>query len=66
MKYIELCVLSKTKLGKTGIIKHKINTGENKPIKSKSYRTDNEKKKIIKNEIEKMEKSGIIKMSYSP
>src|SRR5436853_243688 len=66
IKYEKLCALSTTKLGKTGIIKHKINTGENKPIISKPYKTNDEKKEIIRNEIEKMEKSGIIKRSYSP
>ena len=65
-KYIELLALSKTRLGKTGIIKHKINTGEHEPIAGKPYRTNDEKKKIIKEEIEKMEKSGIIRKSYSP
>src|SRR6185436_7581238 len=55
--YGELCALSTTKLGKTGIIKHKINTGEHEPIAGKPYKTNDEKKKIIKEEIEKMEKA---------
>src|SRR2546430_11478252 len=66
LNYGELCALSTTKLGKTGIIKHKIDTGEHEPIAGKPYKTNDEKKKIIKEEIEKMEKSGIIRRSYSP
>ena len=66
LNYGELCALSTTKLGKTGIIKHKIDTGEHEPIAGKPYKTNDEKKKIIKEEIEKMEKAGIIIKSYSP
>src|SRR3989440_2193439 len=66
LNYGELCALSTTKLGKTGIIKHKIDTGEHEPIAGKPYKTNDEKKKIIREEIEKMEKSGIIRRSYSP
>src|SRR6266511_3281438 len=66
LSYGELCALSTTKLGKTGIIKHKIDTGEHEPIAGKPYKTNDEKKKIIREEIEKMEKSGIIRRSYSP
>src|SRR2546421_3442906 len=66
LNYGELCALSTTKLGKTGIIKHKIDTGEYEPIAGKPYKTNDEKKKIIKEEIEEMEKSGIIRRSYSP
>ena len=66
LNYGELCALSTTKLGKTGIIKHKIDTGEHEPIAGKPYKTDDNKKKIIKEEIEKMEKAGIIRKSYSP
>ena len=65
-EYRDLCALSTTKLGKTGVIKHRVDTGEHEPIAGKPYRTNDEKKKIIKDEIEKMETSGIIRKSYSP
>src|ERR1041385_688611 len=61
LNYGELCALSTTKLGKTGVIKHKINTGEHEPIAGKPYKTDDNKKKIIKEDIEKLEKPGIIR-----
>src|SRR5206468_4756196 len=41
--------------------------GSHEPIKGKPYRVDNEdKRNIIKNEIEKMEKAEVIRKSYSP
>src|SRR5438132_1525757 len=40
LNYGELCALSTTKLGKTGIIKHKIDTGEHEPIAGKPYKTN--------------------------
>ena len=32
-KYREICAISNTKLGKTNIVKHNINTGNHLPIK---------------------------------
>jgi len=66
MEYKELLALSKTKLGKTGIVKHRINTERSEPIAGKPYRTDEEKKKIIKEEIQKMEEAGVIRKSDGP
>ena len=66
-KYRDLCVINTAELGRTDIVRHRINTGDHGPIKGKPYRVDNEdKRKIIKNEIEKMEKAGVIRKSYSP
>jgi hypothetical protein len=65
-QYKNTCALSTTKLGKTHVIKHTIETGNHKPITSKPYKTTLENKKIIKEEITKMLKEGIIKESCSP
>ena len=65
-KYKDLCALSTTKLGRTHIVKHEINTGDNRPIASKPYKTTSENKKIIKQELEKIEKDGVIRSSHSP
>src|SRR3989440_586046 len=66
-KYRDLCVINTAELGRTDIVRHRINTGDHGPIKGKPYRVDNEdKRKIIKNEIEKMEEAGVIRKSYSP
>src|ERR1043165_5449033 len=59
-KYKEICAISNTKLGKTNIVKHSVNTGNHLPIKQQPYKTNTEKKKVIKNEIDKMLKDGII------
>jgi len=34
-KYKEICAISSTKLGKTNVVKHKINTGNHEPITQK-------------------------------
>ena len=34
-KYKEICAISDTKLGRTNIVKHEINTGNHKPIAQK-------------------------------
>src|SRR5579859_7876293 len=65
-EYKEICALSNSKLGQTNIIKHRINLESHEPIASKPYNVTIEKKKIIKDEIEKMEKAGVIRKSYSP
>jgi len=65
-KYKDVCVIDGTKLGKTNIVKHRVNIGDNKPIAQKPYKTNDEKKKVIKEEIDKMLKEGIIKESHSP
>ena len=65
-EYRRLCVMSNTPLGQTDIITHRINTGDHTPIQQKYYRVDEKKKKIIKDEIEKMEKAGVIRKSYGP
>jgi len=65
-KYRDICSIEGTKLGRTNIVKHRINTGNNEPIKSQPYKTNQEKKRIIKEEIDKMIKDGVIKKSWSP
>jgi len=65
-KYREICAISSTKLGKTNIVKHKINTGNHKPIAQKQFRADKKRRRIIKEEINKMLKDGIIKKSEGP
>src|SRR6266496_3888668 len=65
-KYKSTIALSKTKLGRTGIVKHKINTGDNPPIAQRYYRTTPANKKIIEDEIEKMLRDGVIRKSEGP
>jgi hypothetical protein len=65
-KYENIFVKDKNELGKCGFVKHKINTGNAKPIKLPKYRAVGKRKKIIKEEIDKMLKKGVIKKSTSP
>ena len=64
--YKSICAISQTKLGRTHVVEHEIATGSHKPISSKPYKASPENKKIIKEELKKMEKDGIITQSYSP
>src|SRR6266498_463771 len=65
-KYKEICAISSTKLGKTNVVKHKINTGDHEPIAQKQFRADKKRTIIIKEEVDKMLKDGIIKKSEGP
>jgi len=65
-KYSEICAISDTKLGRTNIVKHRINTGDNKPVSRKPYRANEEKEKMIKEELDKMIKDGVVRESESP
>lgn len=56
----------KDDLGRTDIAKHKINTGDTPPIKQAPRRLPLSKKEIMKTEIDRMLKQGIIEPSQSP
>ena len=64
-KYSEICAISNTKLGRTNIVKHRINTGDHKPVSRKPYRANEEKEKMIKEELDKMIKDGVVRESES-
>lgn len=53
-------------LGKTNILKHSINVGENVPIRSRPYRTPHALKGEITSHVENMLKEDIIRPSKSP
>ena len=57
---------SENEIGKTNLIKHKINTGFSKPVKQPPYRVPSFVRNQIDNEVEKMLKNGIIRESNSP
>ena len=52
-------------LGKCGIVKHKIDTGVERPIKQHAYQRPLAKKKVIQQEVEKMLEQGAIRESSS-
>src|SRR5215211_3337465 len=62
----DIFIKGKYEIGKTNVIKHIINTGDEKPIKQKARRLSVKKKEIEKEYIEEMLKKGIIRKSKSP
>ena len=62
----DVCASSQMDIGRTNILKHDINTGNNAPIAKQAYRSNPVKKIFIENEIKDMEKRGIIRKSKSP
>ena len=65
-KYKDIFVTKKSELGKCGIVKHRIDTGDAKPIKQRAYRASGKDKELIQEEIKKMLEKGVIEKSTSP
>src|SRR5213080_3332938 len=61
----DIFIKGKYEVGRTNMVKHTIDTGEEKPIKQKA-RLSVKEKEIEKEHIEKMLKKGIIRKSKSP
>ena len=61
-----LCAKSQTEIGRTNIIKHKIEIGDARPISQAPYRLNPNNRMFLRNEIVNMEKNGIIQKSSSP
>jgi hypothetical protein len=59
-------VKSKNELGKCGIVKHQMDTGDAKPIKQRFYRVSGKDKQIVEEEVKKMLEKGVIRKSKSP
>ena len=57
----DICAASQMDIGRTNILKHKINTENNSPIAKQAYKSNPVKKEFIENEIDDMEKRGIIR-----
>ena len=66
MKHKDVFAKNKTDLGRTDIVKHKINTGTAAPVKQHPRRLPLSKKELVREEISKMLKQGIIEPSQSP
>lgn len=64
-KHIKVFAKSKTDLGKTNIVSHKINTGDARPIKQQPRRIPLHKKEAARQEVQRMLKAGIIEPSSS-
>src|SRR3989441_285868 len=62
----DIFIKGKYEVGRTNMVKHTIDTGEEKPIKQKARRLLVKEKEIEKEHIEEMLKKGIIRKSKSP
>src|SRR5256886_222999 len=62
----DIFIKEKYEVGRTNVVKHTIDTGEEKPIKQKARRLSVKEKEIEKEHIEEMLKKGIIRKSKSP
>ena len=62
----DICATSQMDIGRTSILKHEINTGNNTPVAKQAYRANPVKRQFIEQEIEDMERRGIIRKSKSP
>ncbi|UYV74813.1 hypothetical protein LAZ67_12001112 [Cordylochernes scorpioides] len=58
--------LFSSRLGRTNLAKHRIDTEDAKPIKHKPYRVSAKERGIIKDQIDEMLTEGIIRPSSSP
>src|SRR5688500_12343065 len=62
----DIFIKEKYELGRTNVVKHTIDTGNEKPIKQKARRLAAKEKEIEKEHIEEMLKKRIIQKSKSP
>lgn len=66
LKHQQVLLKNNEKLTATMVIKHKINTKDNEPVYTKSYRYPHHFKNDVENQIKEMLENGIIRHSTSP
>ena len=66
MKHKDVFAKNKTDLGRTDIVKHKINTGTAAPVKQNPRRLPLSKRELVREDISKMLEQGIVQPSQSP
>ena len=65
-EFSDVFALSDAELGCTNLVKHSIDTGENRPFRRQPYRTPIVRREVISQMTEDMTKQGIIQPSMSP
>jgi hypothetical protein len=65
-KYEDVFSKGNGDIGKTEILKMKIDTGDAQPIKQRAYRYTKEQKEDISKQVKELLETGIIQRSYSP
>jgi len=62
---VDLFIWESDQFGKTNVITHTIDTGNASPLKQRFYRTSYKNQEFIKEEIDRLLKSGLIQPSRS-
>ena len=62
----DICASGQLDIGRTKLLKHKINTENSQPVAKPAYKSNPIKKEFIEKEINDMEQRGIIRKSMSP
>lgn len=65
-EYRDIFALSPDELGRTGLVQHHIDTGDNPPIRQRPYRVSEHQRGIIEEHVTDMLNRGIIQPSVSP
>ncbi len=65
-EYQDIFALSSDELGRTGLVRHRIETGDSPPIKQRPYRVSEAQRGIIEEHVADMLNRGIIQPSVSP
>ena len=65
-EYRDIFALSPEELGRTGLVKHRIDTGDHQPIRQRPYRVSDTQRGIIEEHVTDMLNRGIIQPSVSP
>ncbi|CAK1599862.1 unnamed protein product [Parnassius mnemosyne] len=66
LKYANVFSSNEADIGKTGLVQHKINTGQELPIRQRPRRLPVAREKEVETMIEGMVKDGVIELSSSP
>jgi len=66
VEYEDIFIQPGGKLGRTDIVRHKIDTGEASPIKQRMRRTPHAQRELIDEEVKKMIELGVVEESDSP
>lgn len=65
-EYRDIFALSPEELGRTGLVRHRIETGANQPIRQRPYRVSESQRGLIEEHVTDMLNRGIIQPSVSP
>lgn len=65
-EYRDIFALSPEELGRTGLVRHRIDTGDHQPIRQRPYRVSETQRGIIEEHVTDMLNRGIIQPSVSP